>query len=176
MRFDPRTPVRCEMSKWPDRPHWVYDGLWLGADAHGDWIGFPEGSRFTRPGADYVAPYDQVGLVPAEHLDQRGWLAAFHSPGGSVRVYVDVATPPTWQGTTVRSVDLDLDVVQGPSGRTWVDDEDEFADHRERWAYPEPLVEQALSSCAAVERAIRRGEPPFDGETHLPWLARLTAD
>ena len=57
-----------------------------------------------------------------------------------------------------------------------VDDEDEFADHRERWAYPEPLVEQALSSCAAVERAIRRGEPPFDGETHLPWLARLTAD
>ena len=163
------------MTKWPDRPHWVFDGRWLGADAHGDWIGFPAGSRFTRPGADYVAPYDQVGLVPAESLAERGWLAAFHSSGGSVRVYIDVATPPTWHGTTVRSVDLDLDVVQGLTGRTWVDDEDEFADHRERWSYPDELVEQALRSCAAVEGAVRAGLAPFDGETHLPWLARVAA-
>ncbi|QBR92226.1 DUF402 domain-containing protein [Nocardioides euryhalodurans] len=176
MRFEPGTPVRCEMTKWPDRPHWVFAGRYLGADEHGDWIGFPAGSRFTRPGADYVAPYDQVGLVPHDGLPERGWIAAFHDPRGSVRVYVDIATPPAWDGATVRSVDLDLDVVQGLTGRVWVDDEDEFADHRERWAYPEQLVAGALASCRSVEDVVRRGEPPFDGSSSRAWLAVLAAD
>ena len=47
-----------------------------------------------------------------------------------------MATPPYWDGDVLRSVDLDLDVIQGLSGRVWVDDEDEFADHRVRWGYP----------------------------------------
>jgi uncharacterized protein len=175
MRFETGTAVRCEMTKWRDRPHWVYAGTYLGADEHGDWIGFRTGSRFTRPGADYVAPYDQVALAPAEHLQERGWLAAFHSPAGQVRLYVDVATPPVWEGPTLRSVDLDLDVVQGLTGRVWVDDEDEFADHRVRFGYPEDVVTGALASMTWVADAVRRGEPPFDGETHLSWLARLAA-
>ncbi len=176
MRFPPGTPVRCEMTKWPDRPHWVFGGSYLGSDGHGDWIGFPRGSRFTRPGADVTMPNDQVGLVPSESLDERGWVAAFHGPGSDFRLYVDMATPPVWDGTVVRSVDLDLDVVQGVSGRVWIDDEDEFADHRVRWAYPEDVVEGALRSCRRVESAVHRSEPPFDGETHLPWLARLGTD
>ena len=161
------------MTKWPHRAHWVYGGTYLGADEHGDWIGFRTGSRFTRPGADYVAPYAQVGLVPADHLAERGWIAAFHSPGGKVRLYVDVATPPVWDGEVVRSVDLDLDVVQGKSGRVWVDDEDEFAHHRVRYAYPDHVVSGALASCAAIERAVRDGLPPFDGPTAAPWLAAV---
>jgi hypothetical protein len=176
MRFEPGTPVRCETTKWRDRPHWVYEGTYLGADDFGDWIGFAPGSRFVRPGAEYVAPYAQVTLVPAEDLAERGWLATFHAPDGEVRTYVDITTPPRWRFATLQCVDLDLDVVQGRTGRVWVDDEDEFAAHRERWAYPEIVVVSAVASCEAVERAVRRGEAPFDGETHLPWLARVPAD
>ncbi len=176
MRFPPGTQVRCEMTKWPDRPHWVFAGIYLGADEHGDWIGFPSGTRFTRPGADVTMPNDQVGLVPAESLTERGWIAAFHGPGTDFRLYVDMATPPVWDGLVVRSVDLDLDVVQGISGRLWIDDEDEFADHRVRWSYPDEVVAGALRSCRAVAEAVEHRIPPFDGETHLPWLARLAAD
>jgi uncharacterized protein len=175
VRFERGTRVRVVMSKWPDRPHWVFEGRYLGADHHGDWIGFPPGSRFTRPGADYVAPYAQVGLVPAQDLAERGWLATFHDPRGTVRAYVDVATPGTWDGTTLRSVDLDLDVVQGRSGRVWVDDEDEFADHRVRWDYPDEVVAQALASCATVEAAIRAGDAPWDAVTTGRWLDALGA-
>jgi hypothetical protein len=164
------------MTKWPDRPHWVFGGRYLGADEHGDWIGFPSGSRFTRPGADVTMPNDQVGLVPAESLVELGWIAAFHGPGSDFRLYVDMATPPVWDGLVVRSVDLDLDVVQGISGRVWIDDEDEFADHRVRWSYPDEVAAGALQSCRAVADAVGNGVPPFDGETHLPWLARLAAD
>lgn len=163
------------MSKWPDLPHWVFAGTYLGSDEHGDWIGFPTGSRFTRPGADYVAPNPQVGLVPAESLAERGWLAAFHGPGGSVRVYVDMATPPVWDGTALRSVDLDLDVVQGLSGRVWVDDEDEFADHRVRFGYPGQVIQTALASCDEVRLAVENRTPPYDGRTGAHWLEQLEA-
>lgn len=162
------------MTKWPDRPHWVFAGVYLGSDAHGDWIGFRSGARFTRPGADYVAPYDQVGLVPAEALPERGWLAAFHSPAGQVRVYVDVATPPMWEGCVLRSVDLDLDVVQGRSGRVWVDDEDEFAAHRLGFGYPDDVVVAALASRDRLLADLAAGVPPWDGDTHRPWLALVT--
>ncbi|WP_180935649.1 DUF402 domain-containing protein [Nocardioides ungokensis] len=36
----------------------------------------------------------------------------------------------------LRAVDLDLDVVRGRTGRVWIDDEDEFAEHRVRFGYP----------------------------------------
>ena len=157
------------MTKWPDRPHWEFDGHYLGSDDHGDWVGFPAGSRFSRPGVDVIMPNHQVVLVPAETLPERGWLAVFHAPGTEFRLYVDVATPPVWDGTTLRSVDLDLDVIQGVAGRVWVDDEDEFADHRVRFGYPDEVVEQALVSCRRVEAAVRAGEAPFDG-AHHEWL------
>lgn len=172
MTLEPGTPVECRMTKWPDRPHWVFAGSYLGTDDHGDWIAFPAGSRFTRPGADVTMPNHQVGLVPAGTLPERGWLATFHGPGSDFRLYVDIATPPVWEGTTLHSVDLDLDVVQGLSGRVWIDDEDEFADHRVRFAYPDDVVDQALVSCRRVEAAVRAGEAPFDG-SHAGWLAQV---
>ena len=165
--------VRVVMTKWGDRPHWEFDAVHLGSDRHGDWLGIPAGTTMSRPGATYVAPTDQVGLVPAPGPDEtRGWLATFHAVGGPVRVYVDVTTPPLWDGSVLRAVDLDLDVLRGNSGRVWVDDEDEFAEHRVRFGYPERVVEQALVSCRRVEAAVRAGEAPFDG-SHREWLAQV---
>ena len=108
------SPVRVVMSKWGGRPHWEFDATYLGSDRHGDWLGIPAGTAMDRPGAHYVAPTNQVGLVPPPGPDaERGWLATFHDVGGPVRVYVDITTPPAWDGAVVRAVDLDLDVVRG---------------------------------------------------------------
>jgi len=160
------------MTKWGGRPHWEFDAVLLGSDAHGDWIGIVAGTSMRRPGASYVAPTDQVGLVPAPGPDaDRGWLATFHAPGGPVRVYVDVTTPPTWDGAVLRAIDLDLDVVRGSTGRVWVDDEDEFADHRVRLGYPDDIVRAAMSSCDRVHAAVLAETAPYDG-TAAGWLAR----
>ncbi len=174
MTLSPGDDVRCEITKWGDRPHWVYPGVYLGEDAHGDWIGFPKGTYFFRPGAEYVAPYHQVGLIPHADLAERGWMAAFHAAGGPVQVYVDIATPPVWDGAVLRSVDLDLDIVRGANGRVWVDDEDEFAQHRVAYGYPEEVVRAACASCDHVHAAVRDARPPYDG-SHLPWLDSLAA-
>ena len=106
--MEPGTPIRCEMTKWGDRPHWEFDGVYLGADEHGEWLGFPEGTLNQRPGLELVSEVDAVTLVPAE-----GWYAAtFHAPGIWCDLYVDIATPGEWDGTVLRAVDLDLDVIR----------------------------------------------------------------
>jgi uncharacterized protein len=172
----PGADVRCALGKWGGRPHWEFDAVLLGSDEHGDWLGIEAGTVMVRPGAEYVAPVAQVGLSPAPGPDEvRGWLATFHARGGQVQVYVDMTTPPVWHGSTLTAVDLDLDVVRGNTGRVWVDDEDEFADHRVRFGYPDDVVRLAMVSCDRVRAAMLADAAPYDGVTHLPWLERLAA-
>lgn len=161
------------MTKWGGRPHWVFDAAYLGSDEHGDWLGIPAGTRMRRPGADYVAPTNQVGLVPPPGPDaERGWLATIHDEGGPVRVYVDITTPPLWDGAMLRAVDLDLDVLCGATGRVWVDDEDEFAAHRVAFGYPDDVVRAAVHSCERVHTLVAGRAAPYDGSA-AAWLARL---
>ena len=163
------------MTKWGDRPHWEFDAVLLGSDAHGDWIGIPRGTFMSRPGAEYVAPVDQVGLVPAPGPDEQcGWLATFHAVGGPVQVYVDMTTPPVWDGPVLRAVDLDLDVVRGRTGRVWIDDEDEFAEHRVRFGYPEDVSRLAMASCDRVRVAVAGCHAPYDGSS-AGWLELLAS-
>jgi len=121
-------------SKWGDRPHWEYDAMRLGYDPHGTWLGLPSGTAMSRPGATFRTDQRSVLLVPPASP----FVATFYADGGSsvANIYVDITTTPTWDGSTLRMVDLDLDVVKGWTGRVWVKDVDEFADHRVRFDYP----------------------------------------
>ena len=170
---DPHT-VRVLTRKWPDLPHWEYDAVRLGVDALGHWVGVPEGTWLAKPGAGFHAWCDHVVLFPHDAW----WIATIYGddPGRPVDVYVDISTPATWaeDGSWVKAVDLDLDVVKGPTGRIWVDDEDEFAAHRVSLDYPADVVDAAVRSCEDVLRAVTEGATPYDGSAR-PWLARLSA-
>jgi hypothetical protein len=173
MAFALGDPVRMEMAKWGDRPHWEFDALWLGCDDQGDWIGIPAGTRMVRPGRDVLSEFDQVGLVPGDGDEVgRGFLATFHRAPSHVWVYVDMTTPPVWDGATIRAVDLDLDVVCGREGDVVVDDEDEFAEHQVELGYPAEIVALAEASRDRVYAAILAEDPPYDG-SHEAWLSRL---
>ena len=184
--MEPGTPIRCEMTKWGDRPHWQFPGVHLGADEHGEWLGFPAGTLNRRPGLELVSEVDCVTLVPTE-----GWYAAtFHAPGIWCDLYIDVATPGRWDGAVLRAVDLDLDVIRisdplpasvfhatqkadRVAGEVFVDDEDEFAEHQVAFGYPADVVAAAQSSCDELVRAVRAGVPPYDG-SHARWLGELS--
>jgi len=163
------TPLRVVATKWGNRRHWEFDAIRLGEDEHGLWAGVPVGTVISRPGLTIVARQPQVVLFP-----EAAYVATFYSPEADppCRVYVDIATLPVVSDGQVTSVDLDLDVILGNHGRVWVDDEDEFAQHRVEWSYPDHVVTEAVASCEAVVAAVTAGRPPFDG-SHEPWLERL---
>ena len=158
------------MTKWGAVPHWVYEGLYLGDDGHGEWLGFPAGTHYRRPGLAFDATFAGVVLVPA---DGAAHLAAFNDATAVHRVYVDITTPPAWDGSTLRAVDLDLDVVRLQDGSVYVDDEDEFAEHRLSYGYPPDVVAMAEASAARVLAAVRDRRAPFDEETPQRWLDLL---
>lgn len=186
MRFRPGARVRCEMTKWGDRPHWRFAGHWLGEDEHGEWLGFPRGTLNARPGWEFRSDVDCVTLLPRD-----GWfLATFHAPGAWCDRYVDMTTPHEWHGDVVRAVDLDLDVIRmappgappGPEGhlsrsmapgQLFLDDEDEFAEHRVELGYPPEVVAAAEQAAADVLAALGRRTRPFDEDTPAGWLAAL---
>ena len=180
MATEPGTRLAVIMTKWGERPHWEFPVTYLGADEHGDWAGLPAGTAFHRPGADFVSANDQVTLPPAEGW----WVATFHAPGGAawanlggatLDLYVDITTPAALDGSEVRCVDLDLDVLRGDNGVVIVDDVEEFAEHQGAFGYPAEVVRAAEESCAAVYAAASARTPPFDGAAARVWLARLNA-
>jgi hypothetical protein len=165
--------VRVLTRKWPDLPHWEFDAVRLGADALGHWVGVPSGTWLERPGAGFHAWCDHVVLLPYDAW----WVATIYSEADADRpvdVYVDISGPCEWADdeSWVRAVDLDLDVIKGPTGRIWVDDEDEFAEHRVSLGYPADVVEAAVRSCEEVLRAVTDGVAPFDGSARA-WIAKL---
>lgn len=163
------------MEKWGGRVHWHIPAHWLGSDEYGDWIGIPAGTVMKRPGLEIRSEFDQVGLVPGPGAAlERGFLATFHVPPAPTWVYVDMTTPPRWEGPVVRAVDLDLDVIRMREGYVVVDDEDEFAEHRVAFGYPPEIVALAEASRDRVHAAILEEDPPYDG-VHERWQRVLDA-
>lgn len=184
--MEPGTPIRCEMTKWGDRPHWQFPGLHLGADEHGEWLGFPAGTHNQRPGHQFHSAVAAVTLVQPD----RWHLPTFQAPGIWCDLYIDVTTPATWDGHVLRAVDLDLDVIRlsdplpdevrdeavdegRTAGEIFVDDEDEFAEHQVAFGYPAHVVAGAQASCDELVAAVRAGLPPYDG-AHRRWLDELS--
>jgi protein associated with RNAse G/E len=160
-------------SKWGGRPHWEYDARVLGSDEHGTWLGVPHATPMSRPGAAFESSGDQVVLVP----ETAGFVATFfvRESTAPCDVYVDITTVPVVDLDRITTVDLDLDVLRGWTGRVWVDDEDEFADHRVRLGYPPEVVTGAVATCERVRRSVELRQPPFDDATPQRWLAALRA-
>ncbi|WP_265447483.1 DUF402 domain-containing protein [Flexivirga meconopsidis] len=172
---EPGTPVHVDYRKWDGSPHWQSEGLVAGVDEYGVWVAVPAGTHFERPGAAFDIGCDSVSLFP-----DAGWTPAFNDQFAAERiaVYVDITTVPSWTYDggrwRVTMIDLDLDVIQRVDGFTFVDDEDEFAEHQKQFGYPVEVVVRAEQDTRAVFRAVRDRTGPFDG-TGWEWLRRFQA-
>lgn len=174
--MQPGDPARIVMTKWGGRPHWEHDAVWLGHDEHGDWYGARVGTLMSRPGVAFATESAMVKLVPspsaASTTGGSGWVASFMAASWAA-TYVDMTTVPARDGDRVVAVDLDLDVVRTAAGDVYVDDEDEFAEHRIAYGYPSEVVSLAEESCAWVLDRVLEERPPFDGAPSERWLSVL---
>jgi protein associated with RNAse G/E len=166
-------PVHIDFRKWPDHRHWQFAMDRLGEDEHGTWL-------WSAPGA-IVRRGDEspkiLRRLAVKLITPDSWWTAVWNEGGDFEIYVDIATPPRWDGDRVTMIDLDLDVVRHRDGRTLVLDEDEFDEHRATLGYPPDVVDRARTTTAAVFLDVERRTPPFDatGERWLEAAAGLAA-
>ncbi len=127
-------------------------------DEHGVWLGAPAGTtgrRGSEAPKTFLGAF--IGLIPRDE-----WWTAVWNAEGKYLLYVDIATPPRWEGDTMVAVDLDLDVLQLRATRAVeVVDEDEFLDHQERYGYPRYLIDGARAATAKVVRRLESGDEPF---------------
>jgi protein associated with RNAse G/E len=160
-------------TKYDGSLHWHYTMRYLGTDEHGVWLGAPAGLPMRR-GSEPPVSWDHAFtmLIPR---NGSWWTAAFNVAPHRIEVYCDIASPPHWIGDDeVTMVDLDLDVVRyRADGRVVLLDEDEFAEHRLRYAYPAEVISQAQHAAGWLREAITSGREPFDA-AYRSWLAEVT--
>lgn len=172
-----RTPFRWR--KWDGSPHWVNDGIYLGRDEWGDWFGQPTGWQSLRPGRVHTARGPGVTLMPPSG-DYT--LTVNAVPPATYRIYIDIAWDVRWSDadpavpSVPGGIDMDLDVVRTEDERgTWIDDRDEWDEHRVAYGYPLDVVARLESLAADLEIRVRDRVPPFDGAVADNWMERLAA-
>lgn len=131
------------------------------------------GRRITLVGVfDSEIEHPELGIIRRGTVsyefywpDRYSNLFRFHQPNGDVmHYYGNVALPPKISGRTLSYVDLDVDVVIHPDGRTRILDEEEFRENSVRFCYPPKVVNAAargLTELLELAREIGRGEDRF---------------
>ncbi|WP_431802974.1 DUF402 domain-containing protein [Microbacterium sp. bgisy203] len=164
------SPLVFRWRKWDGSPHWEHDCVYLGADRWGDWVGQRDGWRSARPGVDGVAEGDNVTLVPPSGE----FAATFNATHPRIEIYIDLGWDIRWEAGAPTGIDMDLDVVRARDGRgIYIDDRDEFAEHRVQFGYPLDIASRVEQVALDLERAVTEESAPFDGPTAAHWLAQL---
>uniref|UniRef100_A0AAU2V4I4 DUF402 domain-containing protein n=1 Tax=Streptomyces sp. NBC_00003 TaxID=2903608 RepID=A0AAU2V4I4_9ACTN len=144
----------------------------LGEDEHGVWLGTAQGLPVSSDTGGWTTRFAYVMLVPRGQW----WTATFCAEPGP-EMYCDVCTVPEWDkdGGVLRTVDLDLDVVRPHGGEAHIKDEDEFAENRVRYGYPDSVVGKARQACEWLMEAGRGagdGIEPF-ASAYRHWLGLI---
>jgi protein associated with RNAse G/E len=79
--------------------------------------------------------------------------------GEGIVLYANVAMPCSFDGSVLRWVDLDIDIVQYADGTIEVRDEAEFRERSARLNYPDKVVRSALAARDEVLRLMQAGQP-----------------
>ncbi len=157
------TEVQIFGVRYDGSPHWQHPARLLEAM---DGVVITEtraGLQVLHDGTPWTSPYNTRGhywpdryfnVIRLELPDTRklhGW-------------YCNIATPVQFDGQTVRYVDLDLDVIvhHGAANDWEIRDRDEFEQARERYAYPESVVRDALAAIDDLVAMVEAREFPFD--------------
>lgn len=171
-RPTPGTRFDFRWRKWDGSPHWVHECVYLGSDRWGDWVGQRTGWRSARPGRDFLAETDSVTLLAPDGT----FAATVNDTHPRIRVYIDIAWAVGWDAASGGAVgiDMDLDVVKALDGRgIWIDDRDEWDEHRAALGYPPEVVTRLESVAEALRGQVAAGEPPYDDATAERWLTVL---
>ncbi len=164
-------PVAFEWRKFDGGVHWSHQTYFLGSDEHGKWFAQATGAHSFRPGLDYITETETLMLVsPAGDF-----VAKFFPPGrdDAMLLYVDIAHQVTWhpEDKKVTGVDMDLDVIKASDDRgIWIEDIEEFRDHKDKYSYPDQLVDSSWMKATEILEQAKNEVAPYDAGTASGWF------
>jgi len=167
---EPGTKVSFRWRKWDGSRHWEHECVYLGEDQWGHWLGQRVGWRSFRPGRDMLLTSASVALMPAGRTD---YVLTVNAPPQRTRIYIDVAWDVRWIDGEPTAIDMDLDVVRRVDGTVFIDDEDEWAEHRVKYAYPDDVAAALEGTAADLKERVAAHEAPFDDAVPDYWLGVL---
>jgi len=156
--------------KWDGGDHWVHECVYLGSDRWGEWFGQLPGWDSSRPGRVMVPKWPNVTLVPPSG----DFAYTRNAPPNPTRIYIDIAWDLHFESGEPTGVDMDLDVVHHVDRGVYIDDEDEWEEHRVAYGYPLEIVQRLEVLAVDLERRVSAQEAPFDDATSDEWFARLS--
>ncbi|MHC2999718.1 DUF402 domain-containing protein [Microbacterium sp. HJ5] len=168
-RPEPGTRLMFRWRKWDGSPHWIHECVFLGSDRWGDWFGQLPGWDSSRPGREFRPEHPNVTLMPPSGDYTFTHNAAPHR----TRVYIDLAWDVRWTGAEPTGIDMDLDVVERSDRGVYLDDQDEWDEHRIELGYPAEVVTHLEQLAADLETKVVARAAPFDDATTDAWLQRL---
>lgn len=167
MPFEDRPRIRSASTKYDGSIHYEFDTHLID---HVDgclrlWI--PAGTPHRSYRGEGAFEADCVMLIfPGD--DARGFNVVHYAD--AVRGIVaasDILTAAYLDGSTLRWIDLDLDVEVHEDGTPELVDEDEFEEHQLRYRYPPEVVDGARRSATLAFDLAEGARFPFDREHQL---------
>lgn|GEM_PF-3761723 len=148
-------PVAIRACKWDGAPCRTYDGYLLEDDGERLICYVPEGAPITNHKRAWTAARSGIHIY-----FRRQW---FDFLEGRAYYYLDIIQPPTFDGHTIRYIDLDLDLIVIDNGVQLLD-EDEWQAHRLKFNYPTRVVERAWQAVAEALDWLDARPPTFEAE------------
>ena len=161
-----RRTVRVASTKYDGSRHYEFDAQLLVPEGPMLTLLVPEGTSVTSDRGGQPVDTTFTALFWS---DRDYDLYHNHRPMGRRRItsYANVELPAELDSDVLRWVDLDLDVIVDANGGVILDDDDEFEEHRLRFAYPDAIVARAITARDELLRLAAAGAFPFDRAAHI---------
>lgn len=176
MPFEDRPLIRSESTKYDGSIHYKFDTRLIDQTDGCLRLWIPAGTPNRSYRGEGVFEADCVMLTFLGD-EERGFNVVHHAePLGGVVAASDILTAAHLDGSTLRWIDLDLDVELHEDGRPELVDEDEFEEHQLRYRYPPEVIEGARRSAALAFDLATGGQFPFDRDRQFEDAHRLARE
>ncbi len=155
----PGSRALLRATKYDGTAHWIQPFQVISDDGNLIVASYRARTPIYTSRGEFRSPYDSLVYFWRDR-----WYNVFRlsRPGCPLALwYCNVTTPPSFDGSQIGYVDLDLDVTVRPNG--WVEllDQDEFEDHQKMYAYPRDVIEHAETAAQDLMTLARRKAFPF---------------
>ncbi|HNO65629.1 MAG TPA: DUF402 domain-containing protein [Tepidiformaceae bacterium] len=155
----PGSRALLRATKYDGTAHWIQPFQVVSDDGNLLIAAYRARTPIYTSRGEFRSPYDSLVYFWRDR-----WYNVFRlsRPGcGLALWYCNITTPPSFDGSQIGYIDLDLDVTVRPNGSIELLDQDEFDAHQTKYGYPEEVIERAETAARDLMALARQRGYPF---------------